>query len=144
MLFREVCRPSAGPVQACTPWPFDKKSTHFAESLDFWVLPDGPGHSRKVREAPGQKLKKVEKKSKNVKFQKCERFPTNFKSVNDFRQISKVLTGNWYRCRGWRDGAPVPTVVIHRNPKSSLVRCGAPRWEICVKVLGGRPSRRPS
>ena len=31
------------------------------------MVPDTPGHSRKVGEAPGQKLKKVEKKSKNDK-----------------------------------------------------------------------------
>ena len=33
----------------------------------FWCIPDGPGHSRKVREGPGQKLKKVEKYKTNVK-----------------------------------------------------------------------------
>ena len=27
----------------------------------FWCISDGPGHSRKVREGPGQKLKKVVK-----------------------------------------------------------------------------------
>ena len=34
----------------------------------FRMVSDGPGHSRKVREGPGQKLRKVEKqKSKNDK-----------------------------------------------------------------------------
>ena len=51
----------------------------------FWCDSDGPGHSRKVRESPGQKLKKVETK---FKFQKCERFSTIFRSVNDFLQFS--------------------------------------------------------
>ena len=52
----------------------------------FRMVSDGPGHSRKVREAPGQKLKKV--KEKMQIFQKCERFSTNFRSVNDSRQFS--------------------------------------------------------
>ena len=64
-------------AKARTPWPFDKKFPNLAESLDFWVVPGGPGHSGKVREAPGQKLKKI----KNYKFST---------SVNDFRQISEV------------------------------------------------------
>ena len=59
----------------------------------FRMVSDGPGHSRKVREGPGQKLKKV----KNAKFpevrtifdkiQKCERFSTKFKSLDDFSQF---------------------------------------------------------
>ena len=43
----------------------------------FWCVSDGPGHSRKVREGPGQKLKKVKK---------CK----ISRSVNDSRQISEV------------------------------------------------------
>ena len=54
----------------------------------FRMVSDGPGHSGKVREAPGQKLKKVEKKSKIAKILKCERFSTNFRSVNDSLQFS--------------------------------------------------------
>ena len=64
-------------VGRTTPRPSDKKSQNLAESLDFWVVPGGPGHSGKVREGPGQKLKKVKKLK-------------NFRSVNDFRQISEV------------------------------------------------------
>ena len=40
---------------------FWRRLTFSAESLDFGGLPGGPGHSRKVGEAPGQKLKKVDK-----------------------------------------------------------------------------------
>ena len=49
-----------------------------------------PGHSRKVREGPGHKLKKVEKSQNMSIFQKRERFSTNFRSVNDSLQISEV------------------------------------------------------
>ena len=43
----------------------------------FWCVSEAPGRSGKVREGPGQKLKKVKK----LHF---------FRSVNDFRQFSKV------------------------------------------------------
>ena len=42
-----------------------------------WCVPDGPGHSSKVREGPVQKLKKSTK-------------ILNFRSVNDSLQISEV------------------------------------------------------
>ena len=49
------------------------------------------GWSRTLQEGQGRSRTKVEKswkKSKNDKFQKCERFSTKFRSVNDSRQFS--------------------------------------------------------
>ena len=44
--------------------------------------------SRTLQEGQGRTRTKVEKSQKMLIFQKCERFSTNFRSVNDSRQFS--------------------------------------------------------
>ena len=54
----------------------------------FWMVVVRFGGSRTLQEGQGRSRTKVEKSQKNAKYQKCERFSTNFRSVNDSLQFS--------------------------------------------------------